>query len=186
MIDIHDPDFIIDCSTIDTSAGIYKVIRDYGDPKIYCYAFCYRIGLKIEFIKFGESAPLPGTNTAEAIGERIKRQLEHVPGWNDPPYYSSHGDDFWSNLNREIQLGNIKHLNKNDLIVGVWNLENRLHKIDFLYDRNKDISLHFEGLLCKQYKERNDGRLPILNIKDPTRNKAFRGPKLNKNLFEFA
>ena len=95
IFDLINPDFIIDCRDFETSAAIYKYIRSFGNPKIYCYAICYRKGLSIEFLKIGESAPSPGDKTAESIGERIKRQLNHVPGWEgDPPYYSDHGNDF--------------------------------------------------------------------------------------------
>lgn len=183
-IDLHDPDFVIDCSKIPKSMDIYTIIRSYNDPKMYCYAICYRKGLLIDFIKIGESAPSPGENTAEAIGERIKRQLEHVPGWEDPPYYSENGNDFWSNLSREINQGSLPHINKDNLIVGVWNLEARTHKINFLYESNKEVSTYAEGLLCAQYKQFHKGNLPILNIKDPTRNKHFIGPKLDKNLWQ--
>jgi hypothetical protein len=184
-IDMFDPDFVIDCSTIEKSIDIYNLMHKYNDPKFYCYAICYRKGLIIDFIKIGESAPSPGQQTSEAIGERIKRQLEHVPGWADPPYYSEHGNDFWSNVSREIHEGRLPTMTKNNLLVGVWNLEAREHKINFYYERNKEVSQYAEGLLCEQYKKLHNS-LPILNIKDPTRNKSYRGPKLDKNLWKFS
>jgi hypothetical protein len=185
-INIFDPDFVIDCSKMKQSIEIYDMLHSYNDPKMYCYAICYRKGLIIDFIKIGESAPSPGENTSEAIGERIKRQLEHVPGWEDPPHYSAHGTDFWMNVSREISVGTLPPLNKDNLIVGIWNLEAQSNSIDFLYESNKEVSLYAEGLLCEQYKKLHNGNLPILNIKDPTRNKAFKGPKLDKNLWEMS
>jgi hypothetical protein len=185
-IDLSDPDFVIDCSKITKSVDIYTIMHSYNNPKFYCYAICYRKGLLIDFIKIGESAPAPGQNTAESIGERIKRQLEHVPGWEDPPYYSEHGNDFWSNVSREINEGTLPNISKDNLLIGVWNLDAMQHRIPFLYESNKEVSLYVEGLLCKQYKKLHNGHLPILNIKDPTRNKSFLSPKLDKTLWSFA
>lgn len=185
-ITIFDPDFVIECNKLKRSTEIYEMLHSYDNPKMYCYAICYRKGLIIDFIKIGESAPNPGENTQEAIGERIKRQLEHVPGWEDPPYYSAHGSEFWKNVSREIDLGTLPSLTKDNLIIGIWNLESQIKSINFLYESNKEVSLYAEGFLCEQYKKLHNGNLPILNIKDPTRNKAFRGPKFNKELWKFA
>lgn len=185
-IDVFNPDFVIDCSTMVTSTEIYDVMHSYNDPKMYCYAICYRKGLLIDYIKIGESAPNPGARTNEAIGERIKRQLEHFPGWEDPPHYSSHGNDLWSNVCREVVGGSLPNLTKDNILIGVWNLEAREHRINFLYEGNKEVSMYAEGLLCDQYKKFHQGNLPILNIKDPTRNKAYRGPKLDRDLWDYS
>jgi len=182
--DLMNPDFVINCRDFETSADVYNYIRSFGNPKIYCYAICYRKGLNIQFLKIGESAPNPGEKTAEAIGERIKRQLEHVPGWQDPPHLSAHGIDFWKNTLREINKGNLPHLAKDDLIVGVWNIEANLHKINFYYDKNKELSTWVEGILTEQYKKLHNRQLPILNKKDPTRNAAYRAPKLIEDLWK--
>lgn len=183
-IELSDPDFVIECSNLKKSTDIYGLLHKYNNPKIYCYAICYRKGLIIDFIKIGESAPNPGENTSEAIGERIKRQLEHVPGWlDDPEYYSSHGSDFWQNTEREIKKGKLPNLTKDNLIVGIWNLESRIDKIPFLYENNKELSQFAEGLLCEQYKRLHNRFLPILNIKDPTRTKNYKGPKKLVSIF---
>jgi len=185
--DLINPDFIIDCKDFKTSSSIYKYIRSFGNPKIYCYAICYRKGLSIEFLKIGESAPSPGEKTAESIGERIKRQLNHVPGWeDDPPYYSDHGNDFWSNTVREINVGNLPHLTKNDLFVGVWNIEANLHKINFYYDKNKELSRLVEAILTDQYKKLHEGQLPILNKQDPTNNAVYNAPKFFDVLWDLS
>lgn len=181
---IDNPDFIITCSKLKTSVEIYDVFHENQNPKVYVYTIAYLNGFKFNHIKIGESAPDPGKDTSEAIGERVKRQLEHVPGWEDPPYYSNHGDDFWTNVSREINNGNLPIITKDNLYVGVWNLDIQKHKIDFLYNKNKNISLYAEGLLCEQYKVLNDNRLPILNIKDPTRNYSFKGPKFYTSIWE--
>ena len=182
--DLMNPDFVIDCKEFTTSVSIYEYMRSFGNPKIYCYAICYRKGLSIEFLKIGESAPSPGKATAESIGERIKRQLNHVPGWVESPPQSGHGDDFWKNTVREINNGNLPHLTKDDLIVGVWNIEANLHNINFYYGKNKELSTWVEGILTEQYKDTHSNRLPILNKKDPTRNAAYRAPKLIEQLWE--
>jgi hypothetical protein len=184
-LNIHSPDIVIECEKFKQSIEVYNLLRKLN-TKVYCYAICYRKGLLIDFIKIGESAPNPGENTAVSIGERIKRQLDHVPGWQDPPHYSSHGSEFWSNICRETKLGTLPSLTKDDLIVGIWDLTAHSDEIDFLYKNNKEVSMYAEGLLCDQYKGEHNGNLPILNIKDPTRNKAYKGPKFPPSIFDFA
>lgn len=184
-IDMYKPDLVINCSMLASSAQIYEIMRDYNKIKNYVYCIGYLNGLIFEVIKFGESAPSPGTNTSEAIGERVKRQVEHVPGWTDPPYYSSHGNDFWSNLQREIIKSNIKNIDKNDLIIGIWNIDSRADiGIEYLFDSKKELTTWGEGELTRQYKNAY-GKKPLLNIKDPTNNRSFKGPLLSKKLFSF-
>ena len=185
-INMFSPDFIIECDKLKTSDEIYTVMHSYNRVKNYVYAICYRNGLRFEVIKFGESAPSPGTNTSKAIGERIKRQLEHVPGWSyDPHHFSSHGDDFWSNLQREIKEGNIPNLNKDNLTIGIWNIDKRIAAgIPYLYRTNRELTTWAEGELTEQHKKFY-GKKPILNIKDPTRNKSFKGPLLPTTLFSY-
>jgi len=183
-IDMFKPDFVIECNNLQSSDEIYNLMHAYNNVKNYVYAICYRNGLRFEVIKFGESAPCPGTNTAKAIGERIKRQLEHVPGWNDPDYYSSHGDDFWANLEREIKKGTIPNLTKDNLIIGVWDIDKRKANIQYLYKTNRELTTWAEGELTEQHKKFY-GKKPILNIKDPTRNKSYKGPLLPTSLFSF-
>jgi hypothetical protein len=184
LIRLDKPDYVIDCSTLASSVDVYTQIHAMGNPKMYCYAICFREGLVIKFLKIGESAPDPGTNTSPAIGERIKRQVEHFPGWDDKDYYSSHGDDFWNNTKRETKKGNLPSLTKDDLLIGVWNLDVLQYQVNFWFDNNKTLSTWVEGYLCERHKELNEGKLPILNIKDPTRNSSYRAPVLDKDIFE--
>lgn len=183
IFNLRNPDIVLECRDYKTSVKLYEEIRSFGSPKIYCYAICYRSGFDIEFIKIGESAPNP-IDSEGTVGERIKRQLEHVPGWDDKPYHSSHGDDLWKNMSREINLGNLPILTKDHLMIGIWNIEAILYKIDFYYKNNKELSRYVEGVLVEQYKNLHEGKLPILNIADPTRNKDFHVPKMKKELFE--
>ena len=181
IINLVDPDYVIECRNLKSSIEVYTQIHNLGNPKMYCYAVCFRKGLDIEFLKIGESAPDPGINTTPAIGERIKRQVEHFPGWHDKDYYSGHGNELWNNTLREIKKGNLPSLTKDDLLIGVWNLDILQHQVNFWIDHNKQFSTWVEGHLCEQYKELHEGRLPILNIKDPTRNSSYRGPILDKD-----
>jgi hypothetical protein len=183
LVRLDKPDYVIDCSKLVSSVDVYTQIHAMGNPKMYCYAICFRQGLSIKFLKIGESAPDPGTNTSPAIGERIKRQVEHFPGWEDKDYYSSHGDDFWNNTKREIRKGNLPPLTKDDLLIGVWNLDILQHQVNFWFNNNKMLSTWVEGYLCERHKELNEGELPILNIKDPTRNASYRGPILDKDIW---
>jgi hypothetical protein len=88
-------------------------------------------------------------------------------------------------MSREINNGNLPILTKDNLFIGVWNLDVRLHKVDFLYKRNKEITTYVEGLLVQQYKDMNNGDKPLLNIQDPTNNKSFVETKLPTNMFSF-
>ena len=181
---MNNPDFVIECSKLQSSDEIYNVMHTYK-VKNYVYSICYIDGLRLDVIKFGESAPSPGLYTARAIGERLKRQLEHVPGWIDPDHYSSHGDDFWSNLEREIKKGTIRNLTKDDLFIGVWDIDKRKKSgIKYLFGSNRELTTWGEGELTEQYIK-HYGRRPILNIKDPTRNKSYKGPLLPTSIFEF-
>jgi len=182
-IDMLKPDFVIECSKLKSSTEVYDLMH-YYNIKNYVYAICYRDGLHIKVLKFGESAPCPGPNTSKATGERVKRQVEHAPGWEDPDYYSSHGDDFWSNVEREIKKGNIPNLTKDNLIIGIWDIDRRKPYITHLYDSDKELTTWAEGELTRQYKEIY-GKKPILNIKDPTRNKSFKSPLLSTALFSY-
>ena len=185
-INLLDPDFVINCKDCKVSTDIYTFLKSYNNVVNYCYAICYMSGLSIKFLKIGQSSPEKGSKKKEIIGERLKRQLEHVPGWiNDPYYHSSNGDDFWKNMSREINNGNLPILTKDNLFIGVWNLDVRLHKVDFLYKKNKEITTYVEGLLVQQYKDMNNGDKPLLNIQDPTNNKSFSETKLPTTMFSF-
>lgn len=185
-IDIYDPDFVIRCSDLAYSRDIFTVLREYGSPRMYCYSICILRGLKFQVLKFGESSPNPGESTAISIGERIKRQLEHVPGWiDDPEYCSKHGDDFYSNALNEINKGNLYPFNKNNLHIGIWNLDIRSDDVDYILFNKKDLSKRFEGMLCEQYKN-TYGTLPLLNYKDPTKTKIYKSPKLSHKLWEIS
>lgn len=179
-IDIYNPDFIIDCATVDESKYIYEEVRSKGVVRMYCYAFLYRLNLlQFEVLKIGESCPTPGPNTAKAVAERLGRQLAWLPGWKGgilTQPKSSHGNDFSVNLQREIQLGNLPaHLHdKNKIIVGVWNLDIRAPKANTFVTSDSDITKWVEGHLAMQYKKSHYMQLPVLNYKDPTQNKAYK------------
>jgi hypothetical protein len=174
-INLHNPDIAVDCRLLTASVQVYDQLRSIGLEKMYAYGILYKkTPLMYDFIKIGQSCPNPGENTEKAVGERIKRQLEHVPGWNDPPHYSSHGMDFWMNVQREIVNKNLPNITKNSLTFAIWNLDARRNKVSVFTRKENDIPLWVEGELARQYKSMNFGKLPILNIQDPTKNDAYR------------
>ena len=85
---------------------------------------------------------------------------------------------------REIKENNIPNLTKDDLIVGVWDIDRRKSYVPYLYDSDKELTTWTEGELTRQYKKMY-GKKPILNMKDPTRNKSFKSPLLPTTLFSY-
>lgn len=186
-ISISSPDFIIDCRDHPSSLSVFEILRQHNVRKLYAYMICYRnFSEKYEVLKIGQSCAEPGPGTAKAHGERIKRQLGHFPGWNDLAPRSVHGADTWYNVQQEILKGRINPLvNKNSLLVGIWNLDKRRHDVDTYISSESDISEWAEGELAFQYKKAHNGFLPILNYKDPTRNKAYSSNVRLKHLATF-
>ena len=70
--------------------------------------------------------------------------------------------------------------------MGVWNIEANLHKIDFYYAKNKELSRLVEGILTEQYKKLHEGQLPILNKRDPTSNAVYNAPKFFQALWDLS
>jgi len=176
-IDLYNPDFIIDCSTVKESKDIYDIVRSKGIIRMYSYALLYRLNLlQYNVLKIGESCPSPGPGTAKAVAERLGRQLAWLPGWENPQPKSSHGNDFASNLQEEIRLGNLPNelYDKNKIVVAVWDLDKRAPNANNFITSAGDITKWVEGHLAMQYKRLYDGQLPILNYKDPTQNRAYR------------
>jgi hypothetical protein len=74
----------------------------------------------------------------------------------------------------EIELDKLPAnvIHKDNITVAVWNLDNRVPPVVAGKDRN--ITQWVEGELVQQYKSTHNYNLPVLNYKDPTKNKAYR------------
>lgn len=172
-IDLDNPDFVVPCRLLKKSVQIYDIMRDQGITKMYAYGILYNPKtLVTDFLKIGQSCPEPGEETDKAVGERLKRQLAWMDGWNESKPKSEHGMGFRLNLDDEINKGNLPNrlLNKNALTFCVWNLDKRTPTTFTTKDRY--ITEWVEGELARQYKAKHQF-LPILNYKDPTQNKAY-------------
>lgn len=182
---IDKPDFYFDVGSMKHHAEVYQILRDNGVTKMYAYAFMYRKSfLEYEFLKFGQSCPEPGENTAEAVGERLGRQIAWGDGWGYEKPLSGHGIDFFLNLQKEIKKGNLPpYLTERKYwCVGVWNIDKRLGQVSNFTRTDRDITEWVEGELVYQYKKKNLC-LPILNYKDPTNNYAYKKCNINVALY---
>ena len=76
---------------------------------------------------------------------------------------------------------------KNNLVVAVWDVSKRM-KISDVSDFHEARATGWtEGELCQQYKKQKLGKLPPLNIQDPSKSSAYRGGIISKsvwNLFQ--
>jgi hypothetical protein len=148
----------------------------------YAYAVAYNhpnMLLTYQVLKIGQSSPDPQVSTVQ-IGERISRQLHHVPGWkylkNDP--ISSHGQDFMNAVNLQIKENLLPtSFHKDDITVGVWDISKRMSLSNIIEtpDSERRATLWVEGELANQYKELY-GKLPMLNFADPTKSSVYKNP----------
>lgn len=181
-IDIMNPDFTINCGGLDDATDIYQIMRD-QQAKKYGYVIARKIkAFEYEILKIGESAPAEefekDSNRKVVIGERVERQIAKLNGWSQPQQRSSHGQDLQNAVNDAIIQGKLQaDFDKNDVIIGVWNLSDREST---MVVTGKEESRWLEGELTRQYKATHNGKLPMLNIVDPENNKAFRSPHVSK------
>lgn len=193
-IELYSPDFVFKCNTMKISNEVYGVMRGNGITRSYCYAILTDDPDKLlsyKWIKIGRSAPDPHARKDVQIGERIARQLFHLHGWeylsgHNP--ISSNGQDLQNGLNNLEEAGILTGFNKDSAIVGVWDVSNRMQFIDLVETDESELhaTAWLEGELCNQYKQRNDGKLPLLNDKDPTKTKYYKNGYVTKevaNLF---
>jgi hypothetical protein len=189
-INLLKPDFVIECSKLKNCRDIYASMRNNGIVKSYVYGMCFKPGpLTYDFSKVGMSCPNLGDKREHQVGERITRQLSWLPGWEEEHVRSSHGADFWGGIqNFLIPKGLLPaSFNKNDVTIAVWNVTKRMIDADVCESDELKATGWAEGELAKQYKM-SFGRLPYLNIQDPTNTKHFKKgviPKSVQNLFVF-
>jgi len=189
-IQLYNPDFIIDCSKLKYCRDIYSSMRAHGIVKAYVYGMCFKPGpLVYDFSKVGKSCPSLEEKREHQVGERITRQLSWVPGWEGEHVRSSHGADFWLGIEHFLIPKGLlpSTFNKNDVTIAVWDISKRMLTADILEEDEEKACAWAEGELARQYKS-SFGRLPHLNIQDPTRTKHYKGGYTPKsvwnNLFE--
>jgi hypothetical protein len=185
-INLYNPDFIIDCSKLKYCKDIYTSMRDNGIVKAYVYGMCFKPGpLVYDFLKVGMSCPNLGEKREYQVGERITRQLSWVPGWSGEHVRSSHGADFWLGIEHFLIPKNLlpKTFNKNDVTIAVWNISKRIPSSNICEDDDIRAAGWAEGELARQYKEAF-GRLPHLNIQDPSNAKFYKNPYIPKSVWD--
>jgi len=100
----------------------------------------------------------------------------HINGYGFVPQ-SKNGRDISVNIQElEIKLG--QKIDRDDIYLHIWDITNIHSTINFYCptdEGNKQRAEYFEALMVAQYKEDNNGMLPIGNRKqDPsTHNSAF-------------
>lgn len=186
-IQLFNPDFVIYCSDFRAPKKIYTIMRQQKIKRAYVYGMGFMPEkLRFDFLKVGRSCPNLGELREHQIGERLVRQVAWVPGWDCEDVKSSHGYDFMHGINTVAIPHNIvpADFNKNMLCVGVWNISSRMHQSDFLStDEELAASCWAEASLASQYKT-HFGKLPVLNVQDPSTNKVFTKPRINKHTYQ--
>lgn len=176
-IDLYNPDKIIRCSSLIEPSEVYDIMKSMrAESYAYCIAYIPSGKLLFEVIKFGLSSPKKD-RISDCCGERLVRQISHVDGWNKT-FASANGFDFANGINQMKKKGILpKNLNKNDLIIGIWNTSyNFRGACKSQYATAEEQSMWLEGELCNQYKKKNNGNLPPLNIADPTSTDIYKNP----------
>lgn len=186
-LDLYTPDFLIDCKHLKLSSEVYPIMRKQGIKRAYVYGMVFNPKpLKFDFLKVGMSAPVLGEKREHQVGERIVRQASWIPGWDEPHPYSGNGSEFWHNINDRLIANNIlpDDFNKNNLKIAVWDITARVNYNVILSDDEEfTLSTWAEGELAQQYKNNNLGKLPLLNITDPTKTKIYNGAYIPKDVF---
>lgn len=173
-IDLFSPDFNINCSSISAFADVYEIFRHNNITKAYVYAIAYKSSpFLYSFLKIGMSHPDLGEDRKYQVGERVVRQLSHVPIWTTEPI-SDHGNDFYRGIKRLIQEKKLSSLfNKNDLVVGVWDISKRIGLSSDDPIIEIDNTRWAEAKLCDQHKSVYK-KLPSLNYQDPSNSKVYK------------
>ena len=186
-LDLFNPDFVIYCKNINDPSSIYEIMRGKNITRSYVYGMCFQPSLlTYDFIKVGMSSPKLGIKREHQVGERIVRQLAWVPGWKSAHVKSGHGSEFWCNIQDCIAKKELpSNFNKNMITVAVWNVSERSYQNTILTDDDDLTSAKWaEGSLAFQYKEKNNGKLPMLNYADPSMCREFNKPCIRKDIFE--
>lgn len=184
---LYNPDFVIYCKHVTDPAQVYSIMRDNNITRSYVYGMLYQPTLlTYDFIKVGMSAPVLEKKRGYQVGERIVRQLAWVPGWKSQHVKSDHGSAFWYGVQDCMKDNKLPgNFDKNRLTVAIWDVSARSHQNLILSEDDDYTSARWaEGSLAFQYKEANNGRLPMLNFADPSQCKEYKGPHIRKDMFK--
>lgn len=183
-LDIMNPNLWIECKDLKYSSQIYQIMKKYNVTH-YAYVVCYKKSVyNYEIFKIGQSAPSGSRKNIKEMGERVSRQISHLPGWGGRKS-SSHGYDLMLAIERCVEekflpYTTMNQVNKIDWAVGIWDLK----KYGCIAMANNQAQAEWaEGELAQQFKEMHLGKLPIGNIVDPTNNQVYKNGFVNKKLF---
>jgi hypothetical protein len=189
-IELLKPDFIFRCNTMKVSNEVYEAMRNNGITRSYCYAILTDNVdqlLTYTWIKIGRSSPNPGARKDVQVGERIARQLCHLRGWEylsgrDPR--SCHGQDLANGLEDLEEQGILEGFDKDKAVVAVWDVSKRMQFANLVETDDSELRATgwLEGELCAQFKKRNGGALPLLNLADPTKAKYYTAGYVTKEV----
>lgn len=170
-IDINNPDYVLPLRELKCASEIYKFCRE-RDLSHFGYGFRYvRDSYSTTQIKFGYSAPDPAARSAIQRGERLVRQASWLPGW-PTPVHSDHGSALWEGCKRLIATKDLpEDVDYRDFEIAVWSTATRNTVAGYNFT-SKEAAMCIESILCDQYKDAF-GKLPHLNIADPTTNKLY-------------
>jgi hypothetical protein len=185
-LDLFNPDIWIECRDLKSSSQIYRIMKR-NNVTHYAYVICYKKNVyAYEIFKVGQSAPSGSRKNIKEMGERISRQLGHLPGWA-VKQASSHGYDLMLSIERNLLEGKFtpkttaQQMHKNDWAVGIWDLKKYGC---FAVASNEAQAQWAEAELANQYKQFNNGNLPMGNIVDPTNNSVYKKGYVHKKTFD--
>ena len=181
QIDLFNPDFYIDCKDLRAASNIYGICRENKIRKNFVYAIAYRKSAFVFwFLKVGMSYPTLSKKRKGQVGERLVRQIAWFPGWSKTPK-TAHGNDLWVNVDASIKNGTLPNIDRNDLVIGVWDISKRTRgnqHIKSILKLNKwgnDAPTKWaEGELSRQHAELYSWR-PTFNEINPANNKVCKG-----------
>lgn len=200
LCDIYAPDYIIPVGQYPDNFKWTPWFRK-RNLQGFIYAFYYKNIL----FKIGCSYNSFNTKKNTNWGCRFVRQVNNLPGRLKKPNSkdklikgygyvpsSTNGRDIVKVVKTLEKTLDIK-IDRNDVYVHIWNIT-KVQSKKYLFPNddknNKRKAEYFEGLVVQQYKDDNNGDLPIGNKKhDPsTKNHAFTKAKIAKEvgqLFSF-
>lgn len=180
-LELFNPTFVINCSSLDTAEEIYDVFRNHN-TRYFSYVILATLR-EVEpiYLKVGESAPNGIRSNKGQVGERIVRQISNINGFSNGIPASGNGYDFRKGIDQLISENKLPvSFNKNNILVAVWDLSTL--EWDALDKSRRTQSRCAEGQLAKQIKDAT-GTGTLLNVIDPERNHAYSNPKVSKKLF---
>jgi hypothetical protein len=170
-INLYKPDYVIKLKDLNYPSDIYGICKKHH-ISYFGYGFRYvKNSYNTLQLKFGHSAPDADVRPSP-MGERLVRQASWLPGW-PAMVHSSHGFELWHGCTNLIKQNKMpSNVDYTDFEIAIWSGSIRKN-ITGHPMTEKDTAEFIESMLCALYSERH-GKLPPLNIADPTRNKLYK------------